>query len=357
MHLAETEQALLAKAIHALHEETGLLLQIVEEQANVDGTDVDAIIQIPNQDGHFAVEIKKWAQQANLGALVEQVKRLPLEGILVADYVNPNMAGKLKALDIEFIDGAGNAYINKPPLYIQVVGNKLPEPQLVKNKGANRTFDTAGLKLAFGLLCDPELVAQPYRTIAEQTGLALGTVGQIITDMKQAGFILDRGNKTARRLVHRRKLLDRWVEAYPEKLKPKLLVGHFINYNPGWWQHVDLIELDAYWGGEVAAAKYTDYLKPQALTMYCTEQAGKQILAKARLKKTNEWTPEGAGILTVYRPFWPVQKYTPRTNRGEKDVVDPVLAYADLIATGDSRNIETARMIYEQYIAEHIGEN
>jgi hypothetical protein len=33
------------------------------------------------------------------------------------------------------------------------------------------------------------------------------------------------------------------------------------------------------------------------------------------------------------------------------DVVPPMLAYADLLATHDGRNAEAARMIYEQRIA------
>lgn len=33
------------------------------------------------------------------------------------------------------------------------------------------------------------------------------------------------------------------------------------------------------------------------------------------------------------------------------DAVPPLLAYADLMATTDSRNLETARMIHDRYLA------
>ncbi|MBW1728433.1 MAG: hypothetical protein JRJ62_12840, partial [Deltaproteobacteria bacterium] len=35
----------------------------------------------------------------------------------------------------------------------------------------------------------------------------------------------------------------------------------------------------------------------------------------------------------------------------------PILVYADLLATGDHRNIEAAEIIYEKYIGRFIREN
>jgi hypothetical protein len=358
MNLAELEHELLEEAIHAFHDETGLVLDVIQEQVNIDGLEVDAIIKAPHHGGKLAVEVKRWAQQANLGALADQVKRLPMAGVLVADYINPNMGKKLKAMDVQYFDTVGNAYINQPPVYIHVTGNKQRETQAATKKGANRAFDATGLKVIFGFLCDPLLVAATYREIAERTDVALGTVGWVLNGLKDAGFIIDRGRRKGRRLVNRRKMLDRWVEAYPEKLKPKQHVGEFIADEPCWWEDVDIERYGAYWGGEVAAAKYTDYLKPQTITIYLPEDAGKKLLAKAKLRKAVEWTADGPGIVRIYRPFWPKQNQNDKHKvNGMAGLVNPILVYADLIATGDSRNLETARMIYERFIAEHIGED
>ena len=43
--------------------------------------------------------------------------------------------------------------------------------------------------------------------------------------------------------------------------------------------------------------------------------------------------------------------------RPDDEWVHPILVYADLLATGNQRNIETARMIYEQHIVRLVGEN
>jgi predicted AAA+ superfamily ATPase len=46
-----------------------------------------------------------------------------------------------------------------------------------------------------------------------------------------------------------------------------------------------------------------------------------------------------------------------REMRPADEWVHPILVYADLLATGNQRNIETARMIYEQHIVRLVGEN
>ena len=39
-----------------------------------------------------------------------------------------------------------------------------------------------------------------------------------------------------------------------------------------------------------------------------------------------------------------------------KDMVHPLLVYADLMATGNQRNIETARVIYDQHVIQLVWE-
>ena len=101
-------------------------------------------------------------------------------------------------------------------------------------------------KVVFGFLCNPGLAAAPYREIAEQTDVALGTVGWVVNGLKDAGYLLDRGKKKDRRLTERQKLLERWVEAYPEKLQPKLNLGEFVADNPRWWEAVEIEKYGAY---------------------------------------------------------------------------------------------------------------
>jgi hypothetical protein len=344
-----SQNELLTNALIAFQHETGIKLDVDKKHPLFKEIEVDAIIQFPEEGPTLAVEIKKWAQQANLGVLAEQIKRLPIDGVLVADYINPNMAKKLKEMQVQFMDTAGNAYIHHPPIYIHVTGNK-PDQTLTIVKETNRAFDTTGLKVVFGFLCDPQLVNTSYREIAKTTGVALGTVGWVINGLKGAGFIVERGKE--RELINTQKLLDRWVETYPEKLKPKQHMGEFVADTANWWQNINIAEYGAFWGGEIAAAKYTHYLQPQIATVYLPKEAGNKLLAKAKLHKANEFTAVKTGLVRIFRPFWP----TDAVQHTDKEaLVHPILVYADLIETGDPRNIETARMIYEQYINKYLG--
>jgi hypothetical protein len=100
-----------------------------------------------------------------------------------------------------------------------------------------------------------------------------------------------------------------------------------------------LLPQNAYWGGEPAAEKLTRYLKPAQFTIYAREPIAK-LVATARLRA------DAVGNVEVLETFWNFE-----TDKDFPDVVPPVLAYADLLATHDGRNAEAARMIYEQRIA------
>ena len=333
-------------------------MRLIAKSITLDGgQEFDGIIQIPGQDKQLVMELKKWLAQANLGVLINQIRQLPLEGVLVADYVNPVMAKRLKQENIQFFDTAGNVYLNQPPVYIYVTGNKPSEPARAA-KRTSRAFDATGLKVLFGFLCDPDLVNKPYREIATQTGVALGTVGWILNDLREAGLLIERGGTKDRRLMNKRKLLNRWVEAYPEKLKPKLLVGYFFAQDPVWWEELDIAGYGAYWGGEVAAAKYTNYLAPQVATVYLPEAAGNKLLVDAKLRRLAEGDLRiKPGAVQIYRPFWPARLNEAAGGKIIEGVVNPLLVYADLMATGDARNIETAEKIYEQFIAQYFRED
>ncbi|MFH1068504.1 MAG: type IV toxin-antitoxin system AbiEi family antitoxin [Candidatus Glassbacteria bacterium] len=356
--LTNIEWDLLEQAIEACYRETGLRLVIKQRQVMRDGRQLDAILQIEGYDQTLVAEVKKWAQQANLGALVNQVKALPMEGILVADYVNPNMADKLREQNVQFIDVVGNVYLNKPPVYAFVKGNRQQNAGPTnKKEGTGRAFEATGLKVIYAFLCNPELVNVPYRNIANTAAVALGTVGWILYDLKAAGFVIDRGGKRGRRLVRYRELLNRWIAVYPIKLRPKLELGEYIADDPYWWKNIDIQQYQAYWGGEVAAAKYTNYLKPEEVIIYLPEKAGYKLFVALKLRKATEWTENCPGKIRIYRPFWTKQNDLIGLNDFERaGIVHPILAYADLVATGDTRNLEAARIIFDKYIDQYIRE-
>lgn len=341
----ENENIVLEQAINALNKEVGVRLYVIDLAKEFVEKErklrVDAIVGIRGYEPlQFAAEIKKWAQQANFGAVIEQVKRLPMRGILVAEYVNPKMAERLKEEDVQFIDTAGNAYINADPLFIYIKGNKNKKEIINKKEAKRRAFTQAGLKVIYAFLCEPDLVKAAYRDIAEKADVALGTVAWVIGDLKEMGYLVDRGEKKTRRLNNYEDLLDKWVEMYPGTLRQKQFIGEYNKNEMTDIKEFNLEKYGAYWGGEVAGAKLTAYLRGEIDTIYVPDNYKKELILDLKLFKGGK---DKYDIVRLYKPFWKKpEKYN--------GYVHPILAYADLITTGDARNIETARMIKDEHI-------
>ena len=284
----------------------------------------------------MAIQVKHTVNRTTVGLRHAELAKDRDGCVLLTTYITPPIADLMRNNGLFFIDTAGNAFINKPPLYVYINGNK---PQ-VKVEAANtrRLWKPAGLKVIFAMLNNPDLVNWTYRQIAAATGTALGTVEWTIRDLKETGFLLDMGRRN-RQLINMATLMKRWVEAYPEQLRPKLLIEKFAADDPGWWKAVKIADYGGCWGGEVAAAKLTRRLKPALVTIYADQLSGRLIIEKKLRKAPN-------GEIEILKPFWHFEHEL--TNR---DIVPPLLVYADLMATGDQRNVETAGIIYDKYLA------
>ena len=188
------------------------------------------------------------------------------------------------------------------------------------------------------------MVNRPYREIAEATDTALGTVGWIFRDLKKMGFLLKMG-KRKRKMVDVLAMLKKWAESYPHQLCPKLIIERYKTDIPRWWETVEIIDYGACWGGEVTAARLTKHLKPEKVIIYANKPLGKLIIEKKLRKATN-------GDIEMLKPFWKFDHEF--ANQG---MVPPPLVYTDLMATADARNIETAGIIYDKYLAQFGGQD
>jgi hypothetical protein len=255
----------------------------------------------------------------------------------VSAYVNPSQADKLRQLGIEFFDTAGNASFQQKGLQVFIAGRK---PRAAKSLGRPaRAFNPTGSRLVFTLLCQPGLENKSYREMAKEAGISLGAVNWIMNDLKSLGHLSDFGAR-GRRLVNRKELLKRWISAYPEQLRPKLILGRFrTEHQHDWWRKAQLPS-EAFWGGEVAAKLLTQYLKPQTVTIYSESNLPK-------LQARNGLRRESDGDIELLRRFWKFDHW----DRKDLQTAPPLLVYADLLSTADDRNLETAEIIYEQHIA------
>lgn len=306
----------------------------------------DAIVNIGRggEGQRYVVEVKRQLRLTNLGVALHQLDRQAeangLPGLLVADYVAPDMADALREQGRAFLDAAGNAYIRQPDILVWVNGRKRAYKAEVAQAG--RAFQPTGLQVLFALLCHPQWVNLPYRELALRAGVAHGTVGWVMPDLQQQGFVADlNGKRGTRRLYDAERLLALWADAYARQLRPRTLINRYYVQTLQGWQDWPLAQHGVQWGGEPAAALLTQYLKPGELTMYADKLPGVLV---ARYKLLKEPEVDHKAVVDVRRRFWNFPE------DGAEACVPAVLVYADLLATGDARCLATAKQLYEEHV-------
>ena len=295
----------------------------------------------------YVIEEKRTVTPATLGAVLAQVRAQALAygkpALLVTDHLTPPVAEALREQKQQFIDVAGNAYLEAPGWLVFVVGRKPLKTGAPKHAAKGAT--PAGLKVAFALLCDPALAAAPQRAIALAAGVSLGAVPGILADLQDVGHVLTLGK--VRRLRATKRMLDEWAFAYARTLRPKTLTATYTTQNFAQWATWPLDTKHVKWGAEPAAALLTRYLRPGVLTLY-TEKLPARLIHDQRLRPAHVLAD--TALVEVRKPFWgPALKAGPRG-----DTVPPVLIYADLLATGDARCIETAQKVYDDHLAQFL---
>ena len=286
------------------------------------------------------VEAKPELKPATLALVLEQ-KAHGNGTLLVANYIPPPMAAKLRENRIAFVDAAGNAWIQTPEFLIWVEGKK--PTQQTPAAAAPRAFQTTGLQVLFALLTNPDWIALTTRELAARVGVANGTAAAVLRDLEALGFVIRANPKIGpRRLRNRDILIQKWTEGYLQRLQATTLLNRYRPDvpDPDWWKDVDAKRHHAILGGEPAAALLTAFLTPEIITIYMDGNPGPLIL-------DNKLRPDPNGNVVLRRKFWKfeAEEWT------RKELTPPLLIYADLMGTGDARCIETAGRIRDEYLA------
>ena len=294
--------------------------------------DAEVRIEYAGRDLVCLAEVKHHLRPATLGATLQQLRALGEKPLLLADHVTPPMAERLREQGVWFADAAGNAYIEEAPLLIWVVGRPRVREQV--RKPEPRAFQPSGLRVLFVLLCKPDLIDHPYRRIADYAGVAHGTVGGVMAELPQHGFMTEYCKR--RVLVQYERLLTQWAEAYARTLRPKQILVQYQANEIDWWKDLDAGAYDYLLGGEPAGARLTRYIRPERITLY-----GQAI--NPRLAARFALPPAEHGNVEVLEQFWNFPADTP-------GLTPRPLIYADLLNTGETRCIETAELIYQDIV-------
>lgn len=340
------EEALALEALDALASTTGLPARILATHKMVSPRyEADALIEFQTAAGRYQY-IAECKSKADRKSLITQVKSqfadLSQPGLLIAPYVSSEIAEFCRDSKLQFIDTHGNVYLNFPGMYVFVKGQKSASGRTSSRLERGATNPTAS-RIIFSLLCQPDMVQASYRKIVESTGVSLGAIGKVFDDLKTRGLLAGAEKAYGRKLLEPKRLLDEWVTNYPTVLRPKLDPRRFSAPDPNWWKELKPDKLGAVWGGEVAAERIKNFLKPATQTLYVAPDSKsaclKYLIGTYRLK------PDPHGSIEILEKFWNFP-----ADENYIDIAPPILVYADLMASFEPRNIEAAKMLREAVI-------
>lgn len=334
------EQEIFNTAIEKLTELTGATVLPIETRRRKYGDEIDAVIEVTLQKIRriFDIEIKNEIRIGNLQALINLKKNTGREFLLICQYIPMPLKLELKLNQINYLEAAGNCYIQAPGIFLYINNQQVTE---IRTPAEGKLWKAAGLKFLFAVMQDQEIINTPYRNIADHAKIALGNVGGLLEELRKEGFLRD-GLKTNNFLDNRERLIQRWTEAYMSNLRPKLVIGNFRFIQKETMRNWKAIQEGFFkWGGENAGAILTDYLGPEKFTIYTAEPRNK-MMQKLKL------VPDPNGPVELVQQFW---KDDDEQQLFPKETVPPLLAYAELITSFDSRNRETAERIKTKYLA------
>lgn len=330
------EQIIVYNAIEVLENTTPVKAEWIPEKTVKDHGDGTLLVKTRKKKYIFTLELKKDLRNIHLpqlGVLKEKHDNL----MVIAEVIYPNIREQLQKRQINYLDTTGNIFIQQNELMLLLNGRKADKPA---KKATGRAFNKAGLKFIYYMLTEIDFLQKTYREMAEICETALGNINYIIKDLQKQGY-LKKQKKKAYQLNNREVLIKTWIENYEKKLKATCLLGIFRFQQPERIKGLKTININynkTQWGGEPAADILTNYLQPATLTLYTDEK-------RIDLIKNLRLIPDADGNVRIYTKFW-------KTTDLEKETVQPIVMYADLVNIGDPRTDELANMIYDEYLKE-----
>ena len=305
----------------------------------------------------YLVEEKRHLRHQDVAVIVDQLNRrradLPAEHaqdrlLLLAPHVRAQHAAALERAKIDYLDLAGNAHLQAPGLFVHVEGRQPPkEPTTCPGRPQK-----GWIKAVMAILIRPDLVDAPYRALAEEADVALGTIAKCMNDLPLRGLLLER--KDGRKVPDRQALVALWCTAYVEGLRPKLKERRFqvrAEDKPQIWTRLETV-LRARaqpWAltGADAAERRTHFFRADETEIYAPIRA----IEERDVQRALVAQPAArGGNLLIIEPPGPLA--VPATVDEAIPVAPDLLAYAELRYRGTGQALEAAEILLPKVLGD-----
>lgn len=335
MLFKEYESTTAAMAMDVLHRTTGLDATVLQQR-----TGQSRQVRIGTADGRFIelpYEVKPTIDRRDQ---LSTFKNNYDGALLLTNSLSTTMADYCRDLNIQFVDQAGNCFLQQPGLFVFVSGAKNNNSAKL---GELRGLTPAALRVVFAVLTLPAVLNDTVRRIAEVAGISHGAAGTALITLEESGFFV-RTRSSRRSLAMPERWLDVWTEGYLGRIRPKLEKYTMSAAGPlsATIERVIPQMQQLALGGEVAAAARHLGLKPGALTLYVdlqNAQVMRELVQDLKLRR------DPGGNVELVHLFW-----NPQELDSFPTVPDPLI-YADLVGTGDTRTMEIAAELRKEICA------
>jgi len=347
-NLTENEKRTLEECLRNLRTLKGCNAEFIDDRSEA-GRQGALHLAGPWGELNYRVMTRLRLSAASAEVAINQLKETPEQSrsLLITDYLSEELSLKLRQSGVDYVDAAGNASLQHPPLYVEVSGRKRPERQ----PRSGRAFQTAGLKLIFLLLRLPQAVRWTYRDLALEAGIALGAVGPVLRELEDLGYLKNPGSE--RNLQKTRDLMLRWEIGYGERLRPalnpqscRLADGQDINELPAMIEKNGLTQ-EVLIGGELGIRQL---LQQGPATSASLHFKGDGLRTMLRL----QLIPDPQGQIQMLERFGRTVHWQGWHPQGI-ELADPLLLHAEL-QTLDKGLPELRQHLFDRYLAPRISQ-
>ncbi len=316
--------------------------------------DGQLILNTPQATVEYICEIKSHITRETINDVIEYFihfrERLDKnhKPLLITESLSNQIVEDLLKKDIEFIDVAGNIYLNSPSFYLLV---RRPSSRLKDSLKDSVKITNTTLRVIFALLRKPTILLK-FNNPEYSLDKKLPNLTRFEADKLCKLNYLEKRHG-GYQIIDYLKLLERWELAYAETLRSQLFIDTFTHIQDIPFSEISELliqqanDLGYLIGGELGAAFTTNYLHPTKATLHVPENYA-QIFVNLRLK------PSPKGEITFLKKWTSYDAWDNNENPQKNDFADPLLMHAELMMSKDERLRETADILFNKFIKPKI---
>ena len=289
--------------------------------------------------------VRRTLRPSSISVVADQARALPdgPAALVISEHISAETADLLRERGLQFIDAAGNAYLDTPDFLVAITGRRAAVEALPPFKDH---VGPAAWQVAFVLLREPDAAHLSVRALGERAGVSHGAAAVALRTFDARGWLSDLG-RSGHHLTDVQGMLSGWLTGFADRLAPKLEIARAMppgTDSPAAWARAvasDLSPDSGLLGGEAAAEFAAHDLRGTTASVY-VRRWDAPTMKRLRLM------PSPRGTVSVRSAFAPHIE-----DPSDPRLVDPLIVLAELYAIPDER-LDATRAALQKSVLSRI---